>query len=149
MKKLSLYLLLASIFCNVVLAQSSLPECEGSPLIIKKFSVMGGNAAAKLHLRKWKNCYGTLVKKNGSQYVGEFENGKFSGDGNYTYDDGTIYEGNFFEGRSHGYGSMKYINGDIYVGEFARGKFSGLGKYIFYGEDLIMAFGKKVNWLSV
>ena len=133
MRKLLLYLFLTLIFCNIAFAQSSLPECEESPIIIKKFSVMGGNTATKLKLMKWKSCYGTLVKKNGSQYVGEFENGKFSGQGIYTYDDGTIYEGSFYDGRSDGYGTMKYSNGDTYVGEFVRGKFSGLGKYTFYG----------------
>ena len=95
--------------------------------------MMGGNTATKFKLSKWKSCQGTLVKKNGSKYVGEFDDGKFSGQGTYTYDNGTIYEGCFLEGRSHGHGTMKYENGDSYIGEFARGKFSGLGKYIFYG----------------
>jgi hypothetical protein len=144
MKKFLMYLFLVLMFCcNAVLAQSSLSECEGSPFIIKKFSVMGGNTAAKLKLMKWENCFGTLVKKNGSQYVGEFENGKFSGQGTYTYNDGTIYEGSFFESRSDGYGTMKYGNGDIYDGEFVRGKFSGLGKYTFYGGGFDHGIWKK------
>ena len=63
MKKIFIYFFLTLVFCNTTLAQSSLPECEGSPIIIKKFSMMGGNTATKFKLSKWKSCQGTLVKK--------------------------------------------------------------------------------------
>ena len=51
---------------------------------------------------KWKDCHGTLTYKDGSKYVGEFKDGKFSGQGTFTYKDGTTYFGEFIEGKSNG-----------------------------------------------
>ncbi len=59
-------------------AQSSLPECKGSPYEVKKLSLTGGGLATKMKmLAKWRNCQGTLINKDGSQYIGEFQGGNF------------------------------------------------------------------------
>ena len=119
MKKFLVTVFLSVLFCNVVQAQ----ECAGSPIEIKKFGLnkdIGKNVLfSKLRLlSKWNNCHGTLIGKDGSQYVGEFKWGKFSGQGTFTYDDGAVYEGGFKKGKSNGYGTYKFSNNDLYVGEF-------------------------------
>ena len=100
MKRFLVTLFLSLLFCNISQAQSSLPECEGSPYEIKKLSLTGGGLATKMKmLAKWRNCQGTLINKDGSQYVGEFQGGKFSGQGTYTYRKGEFYEGIFKRGK--------------------------------------------------
>ena len=56
--------------------ESSLFECEGSPLEVKTFSFSGMK-----RFTKWRNSQGTLFGKEGSKYIGEFQGGKFSGQG--------------------------------------------------------------------
>ena len=58
-------------------------KCKESPLIEKKLALKFRRSVAK-----WKDCYGTLIYKDGSKYVGEFNDGKFSGQGTFTYKDG-------------------------------------------------------------
>ena len=68
MKKLLGILVLGLMFCNITLAQSSLPECEGNDIKnpLKKF----------LKTKKWKNCHSTFLDLKGKPaYVGEFYKG--------------------------------------------------------------------------
>ena len=89
MKKFLVTVFLSVLFCNVVQAQEQ--ECEGSPYEVKKFSLTGGGLVTKAKmLVKWKDCQGTLINKDGSRYVGNFLNGKFSGQGTFTWGDGGI-----------------------------------------------------------
>ena len=76
--------------------ESSLPECEGSPLEAKNKLSLG----LKTFL-KWSNCVGIIYYRD-EQYEGEFVRGKFSGYGVYTYDDGEVYVGEFSAGKSNG-----------------------------------------------
>ena len=41
----------------------------------------------------WDNCFGTMTFTSGSQYVGEFKDGKFNGEGTYTSASGTVKSG--------------------------------------------------------
>ena len=104
MKKFLVTLFLSSLFCNIAQTQSSLPECKGSPYEVKKLSLTGGGLATKMKmLAKWRDCQGTLINKDGSQYIGEFQGGKYSGQGTFTWGDGEFA-------------------GDKYIGEFLKGK---------------------------
>ena len=74
MKKFLAVVFSGILFCNVAQAQ----ECAGSPYEVKKFSLTGGGLVTKAKmLVKWKDCQGTLISKDGSQYVGDFVSGKF------------------------------------------------------------------------
>ena len=42
--------------------------------------------------------YGHYIYKDGSKYMGMFEDGKKSGEGEYVYSDGSTYIGNFIDG---------------------------------------------------
>ena len=75
-------------------------------------------------LAKWRNCQGTLINKDSSQYVGEFQGGKYSGQGIFIWGDGEFA-------------------GDKYVGEFMKGKRSGLGTYTFANGDIDHGIWKK------
>ena len=146
MKKLFLYFFIFLMFCNITLAQSSLPECDGNDIksSLKKF----------FKIKKWTNCYGKATFSSGDIYVGEFYNGHEHGQGTLTFLNGSIHIGQFKDGKFYGYGThisadgRKYVgqwengthngqgtltetNGDQYVGKFKRGYFHGLGTFTF------------------
>jgi hypothetical protein len=73
MKNLSFYIFLVLFFCNIGWAETSLPECKGS------------------NYEKWTSCKGTETWENGRTYVGEFKDGKRSGQGIMTHPYGSNY----------------------------------------------------------
>lgn len=77
---------------------------------------------------------GTMNYNNGiRRYEGEWENGQRSGQGTYTYTNGSTYVGNWVNGRKNGQGTMRWTarvgeaNGDVYEGNFADGWMNGHG----------------------
>ena len=123
MKKLFLYIFIVFIFCNITLAQSSLPECDGNDKNISKFSIKHFKM-----VRKWTNCQGTAVSPKGGKYIGEFYNGKFNGQGIFA-EAGRKYIGQYKNHKRHGLGTYTYANGDIYVGEWKKGLRHGKGTF--------------------
>ena len=68
---------------------------------------------------RYHNCWGLYTTTKGDKYVGEFKDGKYHGQGNYTYADGNNkYVGEFKEGKFDGQGTATFANGNKYVGEF-------------------------------
>ena len=138
MNKFLAILVLISMFCNLVLAQSSLPECKGNdiknPLI--KF----------LKIKKWTNCHGTFLDLKGvTVYVGEFYKGDSHGYGTFTYA-GRKYVGQWKNGKQHGQGTYTYVNGDKYVGEWKKGKYYGKGIYTYVNGDKYVGDWKKTKY---
>ena len=64
---------------------------------------------------------GNLYKKNGEQYIGEFNNGIFV-KGKMKFNNGDSYEGNIINNLMEGKALYKYKNGDIFKGTFIKGK---------------------------
>ena len=64
---------------------------------------------------------GNLYKKNGEQYIGEFNNGIFV-KGKIKFNNGDSYEGNIINNLMEGKALYKYKNGDIFKGNFIKGK---------------------------
>ena len=64
---------------------------------------------------------GNLYKKNGEQYIGEFNNGIFV-KGKIKFNNGNSYEGNIINNLMEGKALYKYKNGDIFKGTFIKGK---------------------------
>ena len=64
---------------------------------------------------------GNLYKKNGEQYIGEFNNGIFV-KGKIKFNNGDSYEGNIINNLMEGKALYKYKNGDIFKGTFLKGK---------------------------
>ena len=79
MKKV-LILLAGFVLSGVMYSQSNLPICSTSVSV-------------------WTNCIGTETLPNGEQYVGEFKDDKFHGQGTYTFADGTKYVGEWKDGE--------------------------------------------------
>ena len=73
--------------------------------------------------------YGEEYHPNGRvAYVGEYEGGRYSGEGILYSEDGTmLYRGEFLDGRYEGPGELYGENGEIYQGIFAKGKLNGAG----------------------
>ena len=64
---------------------------------------------------------GNLYKKNGEQYIGEFNNGIFV-KGKIKFNNGDSYEGNIINNLMEGKALYKYKNGDIFKGTFINGE---------------------------
>ena len=94
-------------------AQSNLPSCQGSDV------------------SRWSNCVGNYNFTNGSNYVGEFKDGKYNGQGTLTTANGDKYVGEWRDGKHHGYGTLIYSDGANYVGEWRDGKHHGHGTYAY------------------
>jgi hypothetical protein len=89
---------------------------------------------------RYHNCFGTFTLANGDKYVGEFNDGKFNGQGtNFYLEDnqfkGDKYVGEWKDGKKHGQGTYTHANGNKYVGEFKDGKPHGQGTYFFLEDN--------------
>ena len=77
----------------------------------------------------------------GAKYEGNWKDGKFHGEGSYTWagpdkiifevSKGDKYVGDYIEGMRNGKGTMFYFNGDTYVGEFKDDIRHGQGTYTY------------------
>jgi len=78
------------------------------------------------------NGKGVKYYSNGDiLYEGDFNNGKFEGNGKYNYKDGSYFIGIYKNGLRNGKGMKYYRNGNImYEGEYIDGKLEGNVKYI-------------------
>ena len=125
MKKLSLYIFLVLMVCNVGVAEeftesfvkkltnSPLPDCKGDDYT------------------KWANCYGRYTNDSGRETISEFGNipGKRHGLGTSKTLDGKYLEA-IFENDKAISGKLFYPNGDTFEGTFnEKGNFEGNGKY--------------------
>ena len=126
MKKLFLYVLLVLVFCNIVLAQSSLPKnpsslpkCQGTDFL------------------KWTNCQGTATWPSGNRYVGEFKDGKYYGQGTHTYSDGRKYVGAWKDDLPNGQGTWTHPDGSKYVGEWKKGLWHGQATFTYPDEKVV------------
>jgi hypothetical protein len=63
-----------------------------------------------------------IYKADKTKYIGQFKDGKFDGQGTYTYGDGTKYTGQFKDGLPNGQGIYTYGDGTKYTGQFKDGK---------------------------
>ena len=113
--------------------QSKLPPCPPVDYSKTGHTGVGGRT------EKWHNCYGRYVSElndanKGDVYEGEFQKGRFHGQGQYTYAEGDKYVGMWKEGVEHGLGTFYLLadnqyKGDIHVGEYKNGKRNGQGSY--------------------
>ena len=63
------------------------------------------------------------------QRATQFDSVPTSGQGTYTWPDGSTYFGGWKDGKPNGHGILTYSNGSSYVGEFKDGKPTGQGTY--------------------
>jgi len=58
----------------------------------------------------------------GDKYVGEWKDGKRTGQGTYTWSNGNKYIGEWKDGKRTGQGTLTFPDGTKYVGEWKNGK---------------------------
>ena len=111
MKKLSLYIYLVLMFCNIARAESTLPKCEGSDF-------------------NWTNCFGTTDYQVGDQYgtyEGEWKDGERHGQGTYDDNAGSVYIGEWKYDERSGEGIQIYPDGSKYEGQWENDQRNGQG----------------------
>lgn len=83
----------------------------------------------------WKNglpaVRGFFAWQKGDSYSGEFQQGKRSGTGTYTYAHGTKYNGRWREDMANGRGSIVWVEGDRYEGTWVADSREGHGVYLW------------------
>mgnify|MGYP003721997795 CR=1 FL=1 len=60
------------------------------------------------------NSQGTYTFANGTQYVGQFRDGKQHGQGTATFASGSQYVGEFRDDNRHGQGTYTYASGGVH-----------------------------------
>ena len=83
---------------------------------------------------KW-NGQGTFTYSDGVKYVGGFKDYYFHGQGSYTEPDGSSYIGEFKYNEHHGQGTYTKKGRVVYVGEWTNGKMNGQGTYYYANGD--------------
>ena len=76
--------------------------------------------------------WGRVIKSNGQNYEGKFDNDILRGKGIYKYKD-VLYVGDFDNGVRHGKGVL-ITEKFQYKGQFSKGKIDGFGKIVFLDE---------------
>jgi V8-like Glu-specific endopeptidase len=94
----------------------------------------GGRYAGDVIDGRW-HGQGTYTFADGATYVGEFRDGKYHGQGTYTFADGDKYVGEYRDNQRTGEGTYTFADGATYVGEFRDGKYHGQGTYTFADGD--------------
>jgi serine/threonine protein kinase len=79
----------------------------------------------------WTNCVASHTYPSGDKYVGEFKDGKTSGQGTYTFANGNKYVGEFKDNKFNGQGTGTFANGNKYVGEYKDSRYDGQGTFTF------------------
>jgi hypothetical protein len=100
-----------------------------------------------------RNGTGTHIDINGSKYVGEFRDSRFSGNGSIVYgNDAGKYEGQWARGRFNGTGTETKRGGAIHKGEFKDGVENGPGILTLKNgatfEGVWKECGRMVKWME-
>ena len=89
-------------------------------ILVLLLAVASDSAAARLppcpgsyRIATWTNCFAELTNADGGTYVGEFKDGKFDGQGTYTFPDGQKYVGEWRDDRRSGHGTKYRADGTI------------------------------------
>ena len=82
-----------------------------------------------------------LLMRDGSKYVGDFNNGEMTGQGRRVYEDGTEYTGEFQSGERHGEGEISYgkrnYREEFYKGSWVLNVRSGFGQLLYRSGKVI------------
>lgn len=83
---------------------------------------------------------------NGDRYAGQFVNGKYNGEGVYTWANGDMYEGQFMNGQIDGAGRLSFGGtGQYWEGLFILGQISNGSGVFYWGENGDKFDGQWIN----
>lgn len=100
--------------------------------ILKGTALFPGGAKYVGEFQNYKpHGYGNFAWTNGDKYFGEWKDGKTHGNGTKIWSDGREYAGTFKNDKLHGKGTFYYPDGKKYVGEFINGKRHGEGTFTY------------------
>ena len=71
---------------------------------------------------------GKKTYRDGSSFIGVWNNGVAKGDGVFIHANGEKYEGGFINDMANGFGTYTHLNGQRYEGEWVDDQKHGLGK---------------------
>ena len=137
MKKLSLYIFLVLMFCNIARAESTLPKCEGSDFnwtnCFGTTDVVAGDQYG-IYEGEWKDGErhgkGTFTSTNEKEkYIGKWKFDERNGKGVQTYSDGSRYEGQWENDQRNGQGILILPDGQKYEGAWKDNKRHGPGTF--------------------
>ena len=94
------------------------------------------------------NCFDKYIWDDGTKYVGDWQNGTFSGQGTMTYPNGDRYVGHWENGKKHGIGSYSYANGSKCFGEYQNDLIHGKAKCTFADGEVLEGIWKDHKFLS-
>jgi hypothetical protein len=119
LKSVTCLVFVFGLIARSVLAQSSLPACQGSDVA------------------RWTDCFGSTNRPNNTRYIGEWKDGKYNGAGTLTigystqYIQSSQYIGQWKDGKRSGLGIQIFFNGTKYSGEYKEDRQHGLGTLTF------------------
>ena len=87
MKRLLPILMVLGMFLGDVGKGLAVSKCPGSP------------TSSGSTFISWTDCFGIWNSANGNKYVGEFKNGKYHGQGTFTYTNGSVDKGIWENGK--------------------------------------------------
>ena len=91
------------------------------------------------------NCFGKMTFEDGANYVGEWKNNKFDGQGAFTMLDGFKYVGEFKDDGYNGHGTVTDKDGSIFIGEW-KDSHPVKGKLVYANGDIYVGeLDKKGN----
>ena len=99
MKRLLPVLMVFGVFLGSA-GESFAEDTEGGSVSnLEGGSVSNLPPCPKNQKQRYHNCFGTRTFSGGSKYIGEWKNGKWNGQGAYTYANGVVEEGIWENGR--------------------------------------------------
>jgi hypothetical protein len=118
MKKLIVIFSLFTLIPLTSIAASNLENCRGL-----WDRLVGPNTS------NWTNCFGEITFEDGRAYSGEWQQGKKSGQGTFSWPNGMKYIGQFQNNVRWGTGTMYFSPEESYTGEYKNDVREGQGLY--------------------
>ena len=128
-KNISLFIFLILIFINFnyLLANCTKGNCDNG------FGTWEGEDYK--YIGQFENGYfsgqGNTIYDSGDSHIGRYKNDLFNGRGVYTFAGGDTYNGDFKDDLRDGFGIYQFSSGSVYEGDWKEDQYHGFGKYTF------------------
>ena len=146
----NLFLFVPLLLLVHVTSAVALPACQGSDS--NQWDDCHGSVTKRLIVSKF--IEGTYSVPHYTTYIGEWQNGKASGQGSFAYHNGDKYLGEFRNNNFHGRGAKYFADGTTWIGLWREGEWVEGEKYgtpeispEVYALRLALLSGKKITEL--